>query len=403
MKNSFFRFCLLVCISLFSVACSRSDKLSGNEFLIEGRLSGVEDGVVINLQRLDGNAGMTIASDTIRNGRFVFKEKTESESEQMTIIPRGEDFLPMSLDVWVAPGVKIKINGKGKLHPVWEVKSSIPFQKEENRYTNKSRNFIVERLCLSVERDDLWKKASAASSEDETRAYRKTADSLEVITKSLRIKELYANMDIMEKTNVSPIWLDKMRHITQMLKYGDLSAENDSELRNKAEALYGRMSEEDKNSQLGYIITAQLFPPVIVGIGEDMADADFFDINGNTKHISDYLGKYLLLDFWGSGCGPCIAAFPEIKEIWETCIEKLTIISISLDTETKWKETMPKHDMPWINIRDSRTLGELGLATKYGARGIPFYIIISPEGKVVDKWIGYVKGSLKRKVSENIK
>ena len=398
MKSSFFRFCLLVCIPLFSVVCSCSEKLSGNEFLIEGRIFGVEDGVIINLLRWDGDAGETIASDTVRNGRFIFKEETVSDMERLTIDSWDDGFPSMSLGVWVAPMAKIEINGKGKLHLLWDVKSRIPYQKEENRYTNNSRDIIAESVLLSAESDDLRRKARVSSSESEALSYRNTADSLGIIRKSLRLKELYADMTIMEKTNISLIWLNKMRGITQMLMYGNLNTEDDCELRKKAEALYGKISEEDKNTHLGYLITSQLFPPRVVEVGDDMADAEFFDTDGNTKHISDYLSKYLLLDFWSSGCGPCIAAFPEMKEVFETNGENLSIISISLDGETIWKKFMTEHDMPWVNIRDPKAMG--GLTANYGARGIPYYVIISPEGKVVDKWSGYGKGFIKGRVSE---
>jgi thiol-disulfide isomerase/thioredoxin len=132
-----------------------------------------------------------------------------------------------------------------------------------------------------------------------------------------------------------------------------------------------------------------------------MVDADFFDINGNTKHLSDYSGKYLLLDFWSSGCGPCIMALPEMKEISETYSEKLTIVSISFDPDAGWKKAMATHDMPWVNIRDPKSFG--GLAANYGVSGIPHYVIISPENKIVDKWVGYVNGLIKKKVSEHVK
>jgi len=401
MKSSFYRFSLLACISLFSVACSTQEKLLDKEFLIEGKISGIEDGIGIDLFRWDGDAGRHVATDTVRNGRFSFKVEAESDMERLTIDPSGEGFLSMSLGVWVAPRTKIKIRGKGKLYGLWDVKSSIPYQKEENRYTNNSRDIIAERARLSEDSDDLQAKANAATSEDKALAYRKAADSLGVINKSLRIKELYADMEIMKQTNTSPVWLRKMRGITQMLMYGRLDAEIDNDLRKKAEELYGRMSEEDKNTFPGYLITSQLFPPHIVRVGDDMADADFFDVNGKTKHISDYLGKYLLLDFWSSGCGPCLMAFPEMKEISKTYLENLTIISISLDTDNRWKETMGNHDMPWVNIRDPKAMG--GLIASYGARGIPYYVIISPEGKVVDTWFGYANGLIKKKVGEKIK
>jgi len=400
MKKSFFRFCLLSCIPLFSIACSHSEKLSDNEFLIEGRITDVEDGAVIRLFRMDGDVGMNIASDTLRNGRFIFKEEAVSDTERLTIMSFDEGFLSMSLDVWVKQGIKVKINGKGKLIPTWEVKSSVPNQKEENLYAKKSRNIIAEISRISIERNGMRTKMMTASGDDAL-AYRKAFDSLVLISNELRANKNFADIGIMEKTNISNIWLEKMREIASYLRFSNSGNESDKELRKKAEALYDRMSEENKTTPLGYRITAFLFPPPIAEVGDDMADADFFDINGHTKHLSDYSGKYLLLDFWSSGCGPCLMAFPEMKEISETFSEKLTIVSISLDTDARWKEAMTQHDMPWVNIRDPKGYG--GLAANYGVNGIPYYVIILPEGKVVDKWMGFGHGLITRKLNENVK
>ena len=401
MKSLFFRFCLLACITLFNVACSSHERLLGNEFLIEGEVSDIEDGTIINLIRWDNDFGMNIASDTVRNGRFIFKEETVSDSERLTIMSYGEGFPLMSLGVWVAPKAKVKIKGKGKLYPVWEVKSAVPYQKEENRYTNKNRDVIAEMARISVERNAVLPKLMAVSSRDEALPYRKIIDSLDQINNSLNTIEIFAQVEIMEKTNISPIWLDKMQGVAMTVRYAKADDEYLDELRKKAEGLYGRMSEEDKTTPSGYRITSYLFPPPIVGVGDDMVDADFFDINGNTKHLSDYSGKYLLLDFWSSGCGPCIMALPEMKEISETYSEKLTIVSISFDSDAGWKEAMATHDMPWVNIRDPKSFG--GLAANYGVSGIPHYVIISPENKIVDKWFGYGNGLIKKKISEHVK
>lgn len=401
MKSAFFRFCLLVCIPFFGVACSNSEKLQDNEFLIEGKISGVEDGVVINLVRWDEYTGKTIASDTLKNGRFMFKGEAESNTDKLTVSPQGDGFPSTFLYVWITPGTKVKIKGKGKLHSLWEVKSSVPFQKEQNLYKEKSRDIIAKTARLSIERHDVFSKMMAASSRDEAIPYRKIVDSLDIIGDSLWLMGILADVNIMEKTNISPIWLENMVSVSYKSKPSNDGKEYYGDLRKRAEALYGRMSEDDKNTLYGARIAANLFPPAIVRVGDDMADTDFFDINGKTKRLSDYSGKYLLLDFWSSGCGPCIMAFPEMKEAAEAYSENLTIISISLDTDTRWKDALNTYDLSWINIRDPKSYG--GLAASYGVNGIPHYVIISPEGKVIDKWGGYGEGLIKRKVSENVK
>ena len=402
MKRLFLRFCLLASIIPFCIACSHSEKLSGDEFLIEGEISGIEDGTVLDLMRWDESMGIRIASDTLKSGRFMFKERAESNTDRLSIGPRGDGFPPMSLFVWAEPGAKVKIKGKGKLHPLWEVKSSVPYQKEQNLYTDKNRDIIAEDARISTERNNAISKIMAASSREESIPYRNIVDSLIVIGDSLWLTQVLAYVEILEKTkDVSLIWLKNMVSVSYQSKPTNDGKGYYSELRKKAEKLYSRMSEEEKNTLYGASITANLFPPDIVEIGDNFADTDLSDVNGNVKHLADYLGKCLLLDFWSRGCGPCIMALPEMKEISETYSEQLTIISISLDTDARWKEAMDEHDMPWVNIRDPKAYG--GLAANYGVSGIPSYVMISPEGKIINKWSGFGEGSLKIKVNENIK
>ena len=127
-----------------------------------------------------------------------------------------------------------------------------------------------------------------------------------------------------------------------------------------------------------------------------MADTELFDLDGKIHHLTDFNGKYILLDFWSSGCGPCIMALPEMKEIQEQYKERLTIISLSSDTKSRWKAASAKHEMTWQNLNDLKQTA--GLYAKYGVRGIPNYVLISPEGKIMKIWSGYGKGSLKLKM-----
>ena len=70
------------------------------------------------------------------------------------------------------------------------------------------------------------------------------------------------------------------------------------------------MNEAQKTSITGQEITVNLFPPTVVKEGDKMADTELFDLDGKIHHLTDFNGKYILLDFWSSGCGPCIMALP---------------------------------------------------------------------------------------------
>lgn len=156
------------------------------------------------------------------------------------------------------------------------------------------------------------------------------------------------------------------------------------------------MNEAQKASIKGQEITVNLFPPVVVKEGDEMADTELYNLDGKIHHLTDFKGKYILLDFWSSGCGPCIMALPEMKEIQEQYKERLTVISLSSDTKSRWKAASAKHEMTWQNLSDLKQ--SAGLYAKYGVNGIPNYVLISPEGKIMKMWSGYGKGSLKLKM-----
>ena len=152
---------------------------------------------------------------------------------------------------------------------------------------------------------------------------------------------------------------------------------------------------------LKYIIKTNLFSPSVVGEGDDMPDGKILDTNGKKIYLSDYEGKYLLLHFWTKGCGVSLTALPEMKEISETYHDELTVISINFDTDAAWKNKIAPYDIPWVNVRDPKRMS--GLYAKYTVEGsVPYFVIISPEGKVIDKWNGYDNGIIKSKVSENV-
>ena len=102
--------------------------------------------------------------------------------------------------------------------------------------------------------------------------------------------------------------------------------------------------------------------------------------------LTDYKGKYLLIDFWAYWCGPCIKGFPELKEIRETYTEdQLSILSISTDKNyDKWIEAVDKHKLPWTQVIDDAKL-PVSIGSKYTVIAIPHLILISPEGNIVYK------------------
>ena len=115
-------------------------------------------------------------------------------------------------------------------------------------------------------------------------------------------------------------------------------------------------------------------------------DFELNDINGKPLKLSSLRGKYVILDFWGSWCGWCIKGFPAMKEAYKKHAGKFEILGIDCnDPETKWKDAVKKHELPWLHVYNPRTSSVL---SDYGVTGFPTKIIIDPEGKIVKSIVG---------------
>jgi thiol-disulfide isomerase/thioredoxin len=108
------------------------------------------------------------------------------------------------------------------------------------------------------------------------------------------------------------------------------------------------------------------------------------DTAGHIVRSADFKGKYLLLDFWASWCGPCRANNPVLKKIVDKYRHsKFELVSISMDDNAdKRKAAINKDSMNWINISDLKALNS-NVVIEYGISAYPTYILIDPKGKVI--------------------
>ena len=109
----------------------------------------------------------------------------------------------------------------------------------------------------------------------------------------------------------------------------------------------------------------------------------FKDRNGKDVSLSDYKGKWVVIDFWGSWCYWCIKGIPDMKEAYAKYQPELVIIGIACnDTREAWIKALDKYEMPWVNVFNP-TEGGGPLLMNYGVEGFPTKVIVNPEGKIV--------------------
>lgn len=113
-------------------------------------------------------------------------------------------------------------------------------------------------------------------------------------------------------------------------------------------------------------------------------DFTYPDMDGRAVSLSDFRGKWVIIDFWGSWCPWCIKGFPKLKDAYTKYKGELEIVGVACnDPREKWEAAVKKYELPWINLYNPAEGGGK-LLEDYAVEGFPTKAIINPEGKIVN-------------------
>lgn len=126
-------------------------------------------------------------------------------------------------------------------------------------------------------------------------------------------------------------------------------------------------------------------------VGQKAPEFTLPDLGGDDVALNSVLDKndIVFVDFWASWCGPCIAAFPELKELYSKYREDgFEILAVSIDsTFEDWEQATDQHEVPWVNLgqigEDSNAVGSV--SQTYGAQTIPKGYVLDKEGCIIGK------------------
>jgi peroxiredoxin len=124
------------------------------------------------------------------------------------------------------------------------------------------------------------------------------------------------------------------------------------------------------------------------GIGKMAMDFTQNDTLGKPVSLSSFRGRYLLIDFWASWCGPCRAENPNVVKVFNKYKDRnFHIIGVSLDRpgqQERWMKAIHDDQLEWTQVSDLK-FWDNEVAKQYGVRAIPQNLLLDPEGKIIAK------------------
>lgn len=159
--------------------------------------------------------------------------------------------------------------------------------------------------------------------------------------------------------------------------------------------MYSLLNESARGTAQGKLVADRLEVLKRSAIGTAMIEFTQNDTLNKPVQFATFKGKYVLVDFWASWCGPCRAENPNVLNVYNQYKDKgFTVVGVSLDDKEKnWKKAIEDDKMPWTQVSDLKGWKN-EVSVYYGILGIPTTFLVDPQGKIIAK---NLRGEMLRK------
>ncbi len=333
---------------------------SQQAFSIKGDIAGISSGFKVFLNYRNNSSNQRDSFE-LKNGKFSFKGKLDKPVKALLTLQEIHFSTPYpyreSIEFYIEPGAT-EIQGFKGVRQSKIIGGRIQQQYQELQDSLKSQNQILDNIYAILRHDDI----------DEV-----TKGRLRTIARLMNDKrELIENRFIKKNPGLVISW--------DIVSYRGVIIDPE-----KLNPIFDLLSTELKQTPEGIRLKERIEIAERLKIGNKAMDFTSYDIAGNSVSLSSFKGKYTLIDFWASWCGPCRAENPVLLKAYTKFKNKnFEIFGVSLDeNRDKWLKAIDEDKLPWAQVSDLK--GFQTIAKAYGITAIPQNLLLDPSGKIIAK------------------